>query len=254
MTTDGAENQRHLPIEGTHNFRDVGGYRAADGRAVRWRTLFRSDSLHRLTPASQRQMVDMGVRSIIDLRFEHEVRDWPNPFAAGGGLDYRHQPMAPDVMALKPPSTIGEFYLWVLEECQGRISGIMESMATSDTFPAVVHCAGGKDRTGILVALLLELLGVARRDVVEDYALTGLYITPLLPELMENARLLGRDMEVHARLMECRPEVMESTLDYLDRRYGGAAGYARSIGVGESTLDALRAALLDGPGDGPEDI
>ena len=173
MTTGDSQNQRHLPIEATHNFRDVGGYPAAGGRVMKWRTLFRSDSLHRLSPASQREVVNLGVRSIIDLRFEQEVRDWPSPFAAPGGLDYRHLPVSLDFIADASVRNIEELYHWMLEECQGRISKILSAMAVSGTFPAVVHCAGGKDRTGILVALLLELAGVARETVVEDYTLTG---------------------------------------------------------------------------------
>ena len=84
MATDRAWDQRHLPIEGTYNFRDVGSYRTADGRAVRWRTLFRSDSLHRLTPAGKREVLALGVRSIIDLRSAGEIVDWPNPVASNG--------------------------------------------------------------------------------------------------------------------------------------------------------------------------
>ena len=245
MTTGDSQNQRHLPIEATHNFRDVGGYPAAGGRVMKWRTLFRSDSLHRLSPASQREVVNLGVRSIIDLRFEQEVRDWPSPFAAPGGLDYRHLPVSLDFIADASVRNIEELYHWMLEECQGRISKILSAMAVSGTFPAVVHCAGGKDRTGILVALLLELAGVARETVVEDYTLTGRYVAELVPEMMANARRAGRDMEVFVGFMECTPQAMESALGHLDQRYGGAEGYVRAIGVGRDAIDTLRAALTE---------
>ena len=245
MATDRAWDQRHLPIEGTYNFRDVGSYRTADGRAVRWRTLFRSDSLHRLTPAGKREVLALGVRSIIDLRSAGEIVDWPNPFASNGEPQYYHLPLiSQDFIEGPPPDTLEELYRLWIDECQQNIAVILRTIARPDSLPLLVHCARGKDRAGLVVALLLKLAGVPRSTVVEDYTLTANY-SQQVPDKMAYAQMRGLDTERYSRLMECRPEAMESALDYLDQRYGGAAGYARTIGVGQDAIDALDAALTE---------
>jgi protein-tyrosine phosphatase len=134
-----------------------------------------------------------------------------------------------------------------LDNGQRSLAHILGSLARPGIFPAVIHCRIGKDRTGLLTALLLELAGVPRETVVEDYALTCPEIQQLLATETEIAVSDGRDRAQFERLMECDASVIARTLAYLDERYGGAERYARAIGFKDAALRSLRAALAQEP-------
>ena len=217
MSTETPQYARHLPIEGTHNFRDVGGYPTAHGGAIRWRTLFRSDSLHSLSSAAAQAFADLGIRSSIDMRSEREVDAEPSALSADPRFLYVHLPIqaglqtAPDELG-----TLGDFYVYRLENAKASFLTIMETLAGGDVFPAVINCAAGKDRTGLVVALLLGLAGVSRSLVIEDYVLTKRYASELMAPFTERRRAEGREW-----MLYCPPEAMGATLDHLDQHYGG---------------------------------
>lgn len=234
------EPPRHLGIGGTYNFRDIGGYVATKGTLVSWGKLFRSDSLHNLSISGSRDLLQLGIRNVVDLRFNHEIQRWPNPFENSGEIQYWHVPLAPDLIAHQNFNTIEEFYIQVVETCGARLVEILEFLAESSTLPVVVHCTGGKDRTGIIMALLLELLGVSRNNVIYDYVLTGRYFSKLLPKLLENAKRVGRDMKYFVRLLDCREEVISNTLRHIDQKYGGVREYLFINGLNQRTVKLLR--------------
>ncbi|MDA1035342.1 MAG: tyrosine-protein phosphatase [Chloroflexi bacterium] len=236
---------RHLPIEGTHNFRDAGGYSTRSGGSVRWRTLFRSDNLNAVTNAGREEIRSLGIRTTIDLRAAHEAEIWPSVFADGADLAYVRLPLAAPGSDTRAPAANDLFELnrMFLDSAQGSLATLMDALADRHEFPMVVHCAGGKDRTGLLVAMLLELAGVDRTDVVADYALSARYSVKLIETLTARATAEGRDLAQFARLMECRPEIMEHTLTYLDSQYGGTERYLRGIGLSDSALASLRSSL-----------
>ncbi|MEX2598803.1 MAG: tyrosine-protein phosphatase, partial [Dehalococcoidia bacterium] len=155
--TDPLDYARHLPLPDTHNFRDVGGYETAGSGHIRWRTLFRSDSLHRLDSDAQQEIVSLGVRTIVDLRHLRETEQQPNAFAASRDVRYLNAP----IVAFPAPKRLAESLeelnrVW-LEHCQDQIAGVFARLGEPDAFPSVVHCAIGKDRTGLIIALLLRL-------------------------------------------------------------------------------------------------
>jgi protein-tyrosine phosphatase len=176
VTSTLTEPTRHLPFEGTFNVRDVGGYATADGRRTRWRTLLRADSLHRLSEAAQLQLVDMGLRTAIDLRRASEVADCPNVFCRSRSVRYRALPVFDDVAERGAPRSLEATYRHALDTRQPQLRAIVGALASPRALPALVHCTAGKDRTGLVIALLLELAGVSRETVVEDYALSGRYL------------------------------------------------------------------------------
>jgi protein-tyrosine phosphatase len=240
--------QRHLPIEGTHNFRDVGGYPTRDGGSVRWRTLFRSDSLHALTPAGEQAFRELGIRCQVDLRAHTEVEPYPSVFATATDLTYSHLPLTIDTGKNIPRAdTLEDLNVKLLDHAGQSIARIMTFLARPNAMPAVVNCVAGKDRTGLLIGLLLDLAGVDEATIVDDYVLTGVHGRLLLEQLIEiGVGVYGREREEVARLMECRAEVMSGTLDYLHERYGNAAGYMRIVGIPDETVASLRAALVEG--------
>ena len=240
MSADSAAYPRHLPIEGTQNFRDVGGYPTADGGATRWRTLFRSDSLHALTAAGAQALTDLGIRSSIDLRSEREVGAEPSALSLDPRFAYVHRPLEAGLLtAPEGLETLGAFYVYRIENAKASFLSILETLAGGDIFPAIVNCTVGKDRTGLVIALLLGLAGVPRSFVMEDYVLTERYASELIARFVERRRADGREW-----MLECPPEAMEAALDHLDRRYGGAEGYVREIGVSDEAVGAIRSALV----------
>ena len=233
---------RHLPIEGTHNFRDLGGYATATGGVTRWRKLFRSDSLHALTPAGHQALIDLGIRSSIDLRNEGEVSENPSRIAGDPRLSYVHLPVVgPGLFPLtKGVRSLGEAHVWRLENAKPSFLRVLETLAGRHRYPAVVNCSAGKDRTGLVMALLLGVLDVSSELVIDDYVLTKQYAAELLDPFIEARREEGLEW-----ILGCAPEDMEQALDHLVRRYGGAEGYVREIGLSEVAVGAIRTALVE---------
>ncbi|WP_221207347.1 tyrosine-protein phosphatase [Streptosporangium becharense] len=169
---------RHIEFARLHNFRDVGGYRTDDGRRVRWRRLYRSDSLHRLADDDLDRYHALGIRTVIDLRHPDEV-EFRGRAPHGPGyhnlpLEHRRWNVRDDY---RPDAGIARFfadrYREVSQDGRAEIRSALEVIADAGNAPVVIHCAAGKDRTGVLTALVLRLLGVAEEDVIADYALTG---------------------------------------------------------------------------------
>ena len=246
MSTSTPAYPRHLPIEGTHNFRDVGGYPTADGGATRWRMLFRSDSLHALTQAGHRALEELGLATAIDLRYESELDRFPSVLAGHPQIAYRHRPLGPHVAPFEEPAVAyDELNAYFLDSCQPFVATILGDLSDVRAYPALLSCHAGRDRTGLVVALLLSLAGVPREDVVADYALSGNRAGRLLAEYRELATPDGYDALTAAAFLECPPETMEHTLYHLDQRYGGAEGYVREIGLSGDAIAAIRTALVE---------
>ncbi|MFD0747939.1 tyrosine-protein phosphatase [Phytohabitans flavus] len=169
---------RTLPFTTTFNFRDVGGYTGHEGRTVVWRRLFRSDSLHRLESGDTDAFAALGVRTVIDLRRPREVtRDGRVPEYVG--LGYRHiHPEHQDWDEIPYEEKLGvarylaNRYHDLAEQGVAGISAAVGVIADEAASPVVVHCVAGKDRTGVVCALTLSVLGVSDEDIATDYALS----------------------------------------------------------------------------------
>lgn len=245
---------RHLPVPGMHNLRDLGGYATADGRTTQWRRILRGDGVHALPPPAVDSLRAEGLGTVVDLRGQAEIAREPNPFAAHPGVVYHNHPvfdeLAPATMADARPGTADSplmgFYRIALEDRSAALRAILSTIATAPPGAVLFHCTAGKDRTGIVAALVLGAAGVDRQTIVEDYALTGDLIGPLAAMLLDRTRRNGGDVERHARLLACEPPTMAAMLDMLDRRHGGIPGYLRDIGLPAGDLSTLRDRLLAG--------
>jgi protein-tyrosine phosphatase len=252
MTSD-IEPRRHVALEGTYNTRDIGGYPTEHGRLTRWNTFFRSDNMHRLTPQDRDAIVGYGVRTVIDLRTTSETEMYPNVFAASAEVSYVHTNLIGDdylseigiVEAGLARDRISRSYISWLDDRQPQIREILATLAEASGRPAIYHCAGGKDRTGLITALLLENAGVPRTTVVEDYALTARF---LIRRIMD-----GQGPEEQERITTwqqfeakfCPPEGMMQVLEHMDARYGGVKAYARAIGLSDEQVESLYEALVE---------
>ncbi|RKR90645.1 protein tyrosine/serine phosphatase [Micromonospora pisi] len=230
------------------NFRDVGGYTGLDGRTVRWRRLYRSDSLHRIEEVDQSVFAELGIRTVIDLRRPHEVtRDGRVP--AYDGLTYLHihpehreWDEVPYEEDLGVARYLANRYRDLAETGAAGIAHAVGTIADEDTAPVVVHCVAGKDRTGVVCALTLSLLGVSDADIAADYALST--------EASERFRAwISTHLPTAAPLP--RPfysspaEAMMLFLTELRQQHGSTEEYLLSAGLTRGQIATLRAHLLD---------
>jgi len=253
-----------IELEGAVNVRDLGDLPTWDGQLTARGRLVRADNLQELSASDVAALVhDIGVTTVVDLRSSHELKaEGPAPIGAVAGVRYAHHPVLPEVgsstdMAAAlltrhdqdksryPADPICGHYLGYLEDRPDQVAGALRSVARSEG-AALVHCAAGKDRTGVVVALALTVAGVRPEAVVADYAASG-ERTAAITERLRRSRLYARDIDsAPADLRWSRPETMTAFLEQMDARYGGVASWLADHGLDAADLRLLRAKLLAG--------
>jgi protein-tyrosine phosphatase len=243
-------SSRMLGFSGAYNFRDVGGYAGLDGRAVRWRQLFRSDALHRLGDADAEKFARLGVRTVIDLRRPFEIERYGR-VAEEHGLDYHNLVLRHvDWEDVEHPDDVvherwlADRYLNFAEDGRDAIRDSLRIIADPAAAPVIVHCMAGKDRTGTVCALALALLGVSDEDIAADYGLTTAAMQSLTAYLMEKhpSAVLGNE-----HMFDSPEEAMLLFLADLRRLHGSVTAYAREIGLTAAEIASMRAHLLTDP-------
>jgi protein-tyrosine phosphatase len=242
--TDLSEDRR-LTLDGCFNFRDLGGYQAGNG-VTRWRRLFRADALHGLTSDDLAHLAERGVRTILDLRSAAELERGRCPDHPA--LVYRHLPMMVEVPTPDEswafPSGAAAGYMTMLSAAEDCVRIAITLVCDPGVYGCVIHCSAGKDRTGILTALLLGILGVRDQDIVDDYAASGEAMERMVAAWTAE-RPEARDvLEKYTPMLTAHPETMRAFLTSFRQQYGSFDGYARSIGVGEM-LPELRRNIIE---------
>ena len=246
--------RRRIEIEGAYNFRDIGGYKTSDGRMTRWQSFLRADNVSTLPQHSQDTLVSTyGVRTVIDLRRRDEIDGQPdNVLARSPRVRYHNVDIVGDMVfdqveSAEPRDRIHASYRNMLDRRGLKFGETLRVLARPGALPAMYHCMGGQDRTGIVSALLLSLAGVPTETIAADYTLTAEYrINAYLGPNSIEPEADPADYTVEAyRTRNCPPGVMLDTLTYIDERYGGVEAYVRSTGVTDVDIAALRAALVD---------
>jgi protein-tyrosine phosphatase len=209
--------------------------------------MLRSDSLHALDPEAQRRLLDLGVRTIVDLRRPDELERRPNVFATSSDVRYLHHPIFEESKpSAEWPATLFELYREMLDERGRFVAHTFASLAQPDAMPALVHCTVGKDRTGIVVALLLAVAGVSNETIVEDYALTAEHLTEAyFEEQRRSVEAVGENWARIEPFFRSPAEAMHRTLVHLEDRYGGPVAYLRTVGLTDDQLARLHAALVE---------
>jgi protein-tyrosine phosphatase len=252
------EYSRHIDINFVGNLRDLGGYLTRDGRRVAWRRLFRSGELrHRTGEEVALLRQETGLMSVLDLRGDMEIRKESIDLLASSGIRYHNVPLIAGGGGPGPDdeedlsarfTSMGEFYLFLMghEEFGRRLVTALEIIADTTNHPVLFHCTVGKDRTGVLSAVLLSTLGVEDEDIITDYNLT----TPHMAGFIERMRGIPQA----ARMLDTLPgyfweasrESMELVLSGLRRDHGSVRGYLEAHGGVSSLFSRLEDALLDG--------
>ena len=254
-----------IELDGAVNVRDLGDLPTADGHKTARASLLRADNLQELSPADVTKLVrDFGVTTVVDLRSTNELEgEGPAPLDAVAGVRHAHHPVLPEVgtntdviadallardqldRTRYPDDPVCGHYLGYLEDRPDQVVGAVRSIARSEG-AALVHCAAGKDRTGVVVALALTVAGVPAQAVAADYAISGERIEALMGRL-RRSRLYARDVTSKpADIQRPRAETMTAFLEQMDARYGGVASWLSAHGLSDEDLDALRVKLRAG--------
>lgn len=251
---------RFLNWEVCINARELGGYSVANG-FIRSRALVRSDSSALLTKAGQQSVIDYGIRTIIDLRYPYELSIDPSPFAkndqenqtgpaADLRPDYINIPQDQDQDLLwpgpeRPEQMMSSLYRRMLELNRKHVAGVFTAIAHARPGGVFFHCHAGKDRTGLIAALILGGLGAPRRTILQDYALTSAPMEQKRKELLSEPSLTPDHRAYLAVLTSSLPETMLLTLSYLDRTYGGVEQYLQTTPLNLADLAAVRDRLVE---------
>ncbi|WP_299567196.1 tyrosine-protein phosphatase [uncultured Sulfitobacter sp.] len=227
---------RHLTVRGTYNLRDLGGYTTAQGTQIPWRRFLRADCLHRLEDGEASRLHFEGLRQVVDLRTPAEVMEAPSLFGTHPGVEFVNLPL---FGALSPAALAeGEapdghpllaFYVTAIETRGTAIRDILSRISEVREGAVLFNCTAGKDRTGIIAALLLGIAGVTPREIVADYAMTEALIPDLVAQFLDASRARGGDVEAYARLLESPASTMAGFLSYIDATYGSVMGYMDHI-------------------------
>ncbi|MBN1564888.1 MAG: tyrosine-protein phosphatase [Anaerolineae bacterium] len=248
--------RRFIPLSGAVNFRDIGGYTAQDGRRVAWGRVYRSNDLSALTDADVVALTDLHIRTICDLRSPAETLRFPNRVPEG--VNVRHipiftrDPLSISLLFLRhrlDPIFKWHYRAMIIDEGAAALGAVLKLAADPAHLPLVVHCTSGKDRTGVVTALLLHICGVPRATIVADYMLTNRTIEDFLATYRATmhrypiARLLK--IEQLYPILSARAELIEHALDHITATYGSLDAYLRGpVGLTEAELDAIRANVL----------
>jgi protein-tyrosine phosphatase len=248
MVPSAHPRNRSIALNGAFNMREVGGYTAGSGQ-TRWGKLYRSDSLHQLDAADREQLRALGIELVLDLRDDAERRLSPS-LLDGLDLEHVHNPVlsSPASTFIAADASLNEFYDDIIDHSGDRIAGALRVLAGSGTRPVLVHCTAGKDRTGLVVALALDLSGVDRAEIVRDYAQTEQNLpSELLDAIVTRLRAEHVPGSVNLdELVRLSPAaVLERTFARIEELHGSVAAYATAHGLEQAEIAALREALLE---------
>jgi protein tyrosine/serine phosphatase len=241
---------RDLAWDGCLNVRDLGGHPTEDGLETRWRSVVRADSVRALTDAGWESLVAHGVERIVDLRSHGEVAADPPQDVP---IEVVHVPVLAEhgdpvweeierVAGSEPGREREVFYLESLRRWGDRFAEAVAAVAHASQAPVVVHCQGGRDRTGIVAALLLRLAGVSREDAAADYALSSVRLEPQWRRWVDEAPD-DEERERRVRFSATPAPTMLGTLEALECEHGSAAGFLRAHGLSDESVVRARARL-----------
>lgn len=242
-----------LPLPGVHNIRDLGGLPIASGGRTAYGRMLRACAMRGLAREGQKALIEAGLATVIDLRSQAERTEAPGPFSGMTGIADFHLPLFANLAPLgqdarpSSPVSLKGLYATALEKAAPRFAEAVVLIADSAPGLVIFHCTAGKDRTGLLAAMLLSLAGVSRADIVADYSRTASDGAALLQRLRDDARGRGAEASLIETLLGVPSAAMSATLALLDGAYGGARPYLRASGLTGDQIDRAAARLLPAP-------
>lgn len=257
------QKNRHLPLRGAKNLRDLGGYQTIQGKTVRWGLLYRSDSLYKLTNTDLKRLSALTLDRVIDFRAAHEKEIRPDRLPADMSIRLVEIPILDSTTRVWHESgkelaknfknnEYGTFLLTTNKELATQftpeIRRFLRELSTANGNPVLFHCAAGKDRTGFAAAVLLRILGVPQEVILEDYLLTNKYFLAknrwslILMLLLKGNRF----MSMVKTFMEANPAYLNAAFEAIDRDHSSFENYVRDgLGLSQKDIEHLRDLYLE---------
>jgi protein-tyrosine phosphatase len=246
---------RQIGFESIANFRDLGGYHTSDGKTVTWRRIFRSGQLHEMTQNDFKQLGDsLGLAAVIDLRSTFEIERQGIGLLSGSDIKYHNISFISDggnrtanEIRYKGLTDMSGLYLNLMRQKDfgKRLVEALEIISATENQPLVFHCSAGKDRTAILAAILLGVLGVKSQDIIEDFCLSAPY-SEVLKKRMEGDPRWAKDAKALPDFFwKVSPDSMALFLSALNKEHGSIRGYLEAQGAESSLVFRLERALLN---------
>ncbi len=239
-----------LSYAGMFNVRDLGGFTTEDDKTTKSGVFIRSGNLDKVPATSQQQVIDYGIKTIIDLRSEWEQESYRNVFADNANVTYQNIPLIDATLLEKEEADddqfieIYDYYITYIDTCRSQIQQIFATLVEADG-GVMFHCHAGKDRTGITSALLLSAVGVSDADIAEDYGRSRGEVDHLIEEMRAYLESQGRDTSLIERMMSAEPDTMLRTLSYIKTNYGSVEEYLKTSEVADQTINKLKVKFLE---------
>lgn len=243
----GLPASRRLLLETMFNVRDLGGYPTRDGSITSFGKFIRADAPFRLNEHDLQTLLQLPVTTVIDLRSPSENNQENYRLNASPDVDYFNIPllgfdMMASIMAMNdsddPYIAVPDLYIRMLEKAQEPIGDVITRLARAKSGACLFHCTHGKDRTGIIAALLLMLASVRDQDIIADYQVSATYLKPWFDTFIQ-----GLPAEI-MHFFRTEPENMEKTLEYFHQNYRSVDQYLNNCGVDASDIARLRQKLF----------
>jgi protein-tyrosine phosphatase len=247
----GSATARHIALSGCFNFRDLGGYPTRGGGHLRWRRLFRADGLSKLDEKDCAALSELGLVTVIDLRTTGEVDQIGRFPVESVRVEYHHLPLSESMPGAEdaPDWGTAQFvtarYTQMLSDGREQIASAIRLLATESALPAVFHCSAGKDRTGVLAAIVLGCLGVPEQVIIDDYSLSAIGTARLMQSLREQYPDAIEEVNKYATaILRVIPEAMKGFIEHVRADRGGFDSLARELQV-TTEVEALRDLVVD---------
>jgi len=258
------EDYRKLPFTGAHNFRDLGGYKTEDGRAIKWGKIYRSDDLHLLTDEDLKYLSRLNIKSVVDFRSDEERESEPdrlNPDMTQLLLPIKFQPEELDDETLKnlmknltfgtldSSNLLRDFNIVIVKDFATEYKKFFRHVIENNAEPIVFHCTAGKDRAGFASAMILTVLGVPREKVIEDYLLTNTYVKDHVDSEMLEIELktfFRADTDNLRKINLVEERYIQAAFDTIDSEWGGMDNYiSGALGLSEEDILKLKDFYLE---------
>ena len=254
------EEHRLLPMDGSHNTRELGGYKTTEGKSVKWGMLFRSDKLSDISETDQKYLQALGIEKIVDFRSEEEKTEDPDVIPAG--ISYVEMPISVDgamrskieaVLKGETDKEVESFLIDANREFVTNYTGVYENFLRGlidEDAPTLFHCTAGKDRAGFAAAITLIALGVSKADVINDYMKTNAFTQERIEEIIGQIELMSlyqADVEILRPLLGVEQIYIETAFKTAEEKYGSLENFIRvGLNISDADIKKLRNKFLEG--------
>ncbi|MGB1330629.1 MAG: tyrosine-protein phosphatase [Gammaproteobacteria bacterium] len=254
------EEHRLLPMDGSHNTRELGGYKTTDGKTIKWGKLFRSDKLSDISSADQEYLQNLGIKKIVDFRSEQEKAEDPNIIPTG--IKYVEMPISVDgamrskieaVLKGETDRKVESFLIDANREFVTDYTDVYENFLRGlidEDVPTLFHCTAGKDRAGFAAAITLIALGVSKADVINDYMKTNTFTKERIEEILGQIELMSlyqADAEILRPLLGVEQIYIETAFKTAEEKYGSLENFIRvGLNISDADIKKLRNKFLEG--------